>query len=107
MQGARRRPWWYHGQAVQRLRRPSPCQPFGTGQISPHAALSPPYWALPNCVGSALPEGKSAAVAATQTTQTGSFAGGSRLADYTVTLDTLRDRIENHGQTTHTPRQRR
>ena len=39
MQGARRGPWWYHGQAVQRRRRPSPCQPFGTGQISPHAAL--------------------------------------------------------------------
>src|SRR5882762_2594302 len=51
----------YHGQAVQRRRRPlarihwpamarrlrtseGPCQPFGTGQISPHAALSPPYW---------------------------------------------------------------
>src|SRR6266403_2229943 len=34
----------YYGQAVQRRRRPSPCQPFGTGQISPHAALSPPYW---------------------------------------------------------------
>src|SRR5258708_24659224 len=31
-------------QAVQRRRRPSPCQPFGTGQISPHAALSPPDW---------------------------------------------------------------
>src|SRR5260370_451525 len=61
MQGARRGPWWYHGQAVQRRRRPNaqnrwrgqaqrlrtsegPCQPFGTGQISPHAALSPPYW---------------------------------------------------------------
>ena len=46
----------YYGQAVQRRRRPSaqirrqgqiqwlrsskvPCQPFGTGQISPHAAL--------------------------------------------------------------------
>src|SRR4029077_2684179 len=28
----------------------------------------------PNCVGSALPEGKSAAVAATRNTQTGSFA---------------------------------
>src|SRR6266481_4766558 len=62
----------YYGQAVQRRRRPSPCQPFGTGQISPHAALSPPYWALPNFVGSALPEGKSAAVAATRNTQTGS-----------------------------------
>jgi len=36
----------YHGQAVQRRRRPSPCQPFGTGQISPHPSLSPPYWVL-------------------------------------------------------------
>src|ERR1700726_1876850 len=30
---------------AQRLRTSKgPCQPFGTGQISPHAALSPPYW---------------------------------------------------------------
>src|SRR6266403_2272633 len=29
----------------QRLRTSKgPCQPFGTGQISPHAALSPPHW---------------------------------------------------------------
>jgi len=34
---------------------------------------------LPNGVGSALPEGKSAAVAATGNTQTGSYKGGSML----------------------------
>jgi hypothetical protein len=61
MQGARRRPWRVHGQAVQRRRRPIsrirwqgqaqrlrtskvPCQPFGSGQIFPHSSLSPPYW---------------------------------------------------------------
>src|SRR5258707_6917617 len=32
---------------------------------------------IPNCVGSALPEGKSAAVAATGNTQTGSGAGAT------------------------------
>jgi len=58
---------------LQRRRRPL-LQPFGTGQISPHAALSPPYWVSTNRVGSALPEGKSAAVAATGNTQTGSLS---------------------------------
>ena len=60
-------------QAAQRRRRPSPSQPFGTGQISLHPSLSPPYWVLPNRVGSASAEAKSATVAATGITQTGSL----------------------------------
>src|SRR5258706_3725464 len=57
----------------QRLRTSKrPCQPFGTGQISPHAALSPPYWVSTQPRRLRLPEGKSAAVAATWNTQTGS-----------------------------------
>jgi len=38
----------------------------------PSAPLSPRHWYRPNFVGSALPEGKSAPVAATRNTQTGS-----------------------------------
>jgi len=45
----------------QRLRSSKvPCQPFGTGQISPHAALSPPYWVITQPRRLRLAQGKSA-----------------------------------------------
>jgi len=65
MQGARAVHSGYYGQAEQRRRRPSPCQPFGTGQISLMRRCRLLIGSRPNSVGSALPEGKSAAVAAT------------------------------------------
>jgi len=42
---------------MQRRRRPSPCQPFGTGQISLMRRCRLLIGSLPNLVGSALPEG--------------------------------------------------
>src|SRR5258708_8324027 len=44
----------------------------------------------PNCVGSALPEGKSAAVAATRNTQTGSLAPAGGYISSRVPLSTTR-----------------
>jgi len=63
MQGARRGPC---GTTASRANAADvlSLQPFGTGQISPHAALSPPDWVSTQRRRSALPEGKSAAVAA-------------------------------------------
>ena len=52
---------------------PLPANPSGPGRFPLMRRCRLLIGYLPNCVGSALPEGKSAAVAATRNTQTGSL----------------------------------
>ena len=73
MQGARRRPWWSTGKPCNAADAPLLANPSGPGRFPLMRRCRLLIGYLPNLVGSALPEGKSAAVAATRNTQTGSW----------------------------------